>query len=358
MKRESLQNDKIMNNKGGLPMLVFIIAIIMFLLTGAMYAGIMEPIFAAFSGFDTMDRACNQFCDIQTDVEGYSSWQVANPFDRISISERALDGLKSNIDPKAMGCYCGVSERSGKYIHMHGHDDGRLEEFHITEQNPKIHLDYVVGDDDATGDFDHSGDVEECEEWLDDEFTGLADLENYEGCIIFSIHDTDEQCTIRGYEEGSVLLNKEGSKLANPVIGSSESLGTSVRGNPLQLEIGQEVTVEGDRPNYQRILMQRYWKGTHPLELYAPVVCKSENVEQDPKTEFDEACAEYCGDKEMGFWASRCSDTALRDYDELPEEYRNGEEFCPEDLERPYCQCVVEKEYYWQVDEDYEPDVE
>ncbi|MFP4116924.1 MAG: hypothetical protein ACLFQ8_01320 [Candidatus Aenigmatarchaeota archaeon] len=351
-------------------MLLFVIAIVMFLLSGVLYAGVMEPIFAAFAGFDTMDRACNKFCSIQTDVEGLSGWNIIGIGDdqwwgRKTTFEVALDKLKQNIDPKAMGCYCGVSERSGKYIHIHGNaDDGTVKEFHITDQNPKLHLQYYANKK-AAAEFDHADGnrqtdgLENCKDEMEDsdEFTGLEDLGEYEGCVIVSMKDGSESCTIYGAQEGSALWNKEGESLSSMIHlkPNSRRLTSGTDNNPLQLEIGQQVEVKGDKPAFQKILLRQYWEGERPFDLYAPVVCKSESVEQDPETEFDKACAEYCSEEDMGFWQSKCSDTALRDYDELPEKYTKEEDFCPDEFESPYCQCVVEKEYYWQVDEEYEP---
>ncbi len=339
-------------------MLIFVVAIIVFLLSGALYAGVMEPIFAAFAGFDVMDRACPMFCDIQTDVEGLTGWDIIKFWDRSTLSETSLDKLKQTIDPKAMGCYCGVSERSGKYIHIYGDAvENRIEEFHITEQNPAVHLKYKATDS-ARAEFDHTGGLKDCEDRIEEAngFTGLEDLEDYEGCIIFSINDETENCVLRGYEEGSALWNKKGHNLVLPMTGSSESIGDADQDSPITINIGETIKIENNRPNHQRILLRRYWKGKQPFELYAPVVCMSETIAQDPETEFDQACAKYCGDQEMAFWSSGCSDTVHRDFDELPGDYIDeGQDFCPEENEEPMCSCVVEKEYFWNVDEDYKP---
>lgn len=359
-------------------MLMIVFVIIIIIITGVLGGGIIGRVAGQMLGEDVV---CPVYCDIQASIQGYSFWRdnIGSRLVRtftffrrgspVSISTIASETIKDfGIDVESMGCYCGASERKGKYIHIYGSaSDETITEFHLTEQNPEKHLNYELLDSDGEIIYTHRVNEEdgykECVEAVDttDDFEDLTDLDNYDGCIILS--NTDERCALWLFREGSALWNKKGYALSEigdyaDVIynrGSNEDIVDSAH-----ISQSLEVSHGGIRNAFQTMLLLRYWSGPQPFELYAPLVCKSTDREsRETGTDLDKACAEQCQLNNEILWGSGCFKQEdapigyeMLDYDEDEEEFCEGEEG------DAWCLCVAEKEYFWEINEEYKPEDE
>ncbi len=374
-----------------------VVALIITLLAATAMVGIFPGIMGALS---ETDYACPAFCGLQAEIEQYDVYDVVFPSvlsyigaDIGETSEAIANILADElIQPKALGCYCGVESREGKYIHFHtdgefdegsdNHEDVSIREFHLTDQDPSIHLQYDITDSDGNFLFKHSpieylpGEIdsdiydafldtleqemtEGCEEAIDHteaEDMGinyLEDFDDQEGCVILS---TGEHCQIWIFNETTRLTNEGGKTIEDmgDVLhvfskhGVDEKLSYPV--DPVSnLAINDKVVVYGGhRHESQRMLLQNYRDGEYPFNIYPPIVCNS-TIQDHRKAsiEMDEACLEYCKDEGKVFWSSDCHEFAKEGYTQLEEEYYTGS-LCPWPDE-PHCMCVSGKEYQWET---------
>ncbi len=349
-------------------LVVIILALIGITTVLSVFWAVLEPLFVQTIG-------CDIYCDIHRETAEYGYWAMWPSWlgGSVSWSEIIINSARASLSrPAAMGCYCGISERYGKYIHVKTTEKPEyIKEFHLTDQNPGIHLAYT-----ATG-FDHTGGLNECENIVDNEFDGFGGLEKYEACIIVSVRRVEEdednyECAIWTAEEGSVLINEEGKTTESMLVKSERYSYGLNRGDDViaSAEVLNEIGLSGGHAS-QRMLLQNVSEGDGKFKFAAPVVCKMDGrEEEETDSDLDAACRNYCNDKGEIFWNSMCSDMPAENYDLLPEDYRNDEKLCPEidpyigqDIREmaegdgnPYCQCKAEKEYYWEVDEEYDPD--
>lgn len=366
-------------------MLIIVFVIIIMIISAVLGSGIIGEVAGMAIG---KDAACPTYCDIQSGIQGYSFWAdrvgqglikvftLGKYGNVIGTGEIASEKLMDYaINPEAMGCFCGVSEREGKYIHSHFRDeDGNFAEFHITKDHPGIHLMYNLleseGDNDENIIYTHrvneDGGKEACKEALEnanvDQLNSLSDLEDYPACIIFSTTQSGE-CALWEFNESSALWNKEGETIKSigegELLGSSKGENVNIDGDPVySLPIGNPVDVHiGElRRKFQLLLLKRYWEGTHPFELHAPVVCQaSEKEGRKSGAELDEACAEQCQESDQILWGSGCfkKGEAPLNYEMLE---TDEEKFCEEEGGEAMCLCVAETEYTWKVDGEYKPE--
>ena len=428
------------NEKGSMFMLIVVVGIVIILITGTLASGLLGGLMMHLIGEELI---CTAYCHAQSTVEevkGYhflpgtwgdpfsSAWDTAGNwggevpilghiggaftgaarglfFGGRSSTEAVRDrGLDMFVNPKEMGCYCGIMGMTGdigqiqtygkgKYIHMYSWDFDWIGEFHLTPENPVQHLQSHIIDSGGDPIFSHTGagDIKDNEvqgKSLDacKEAAGgleeLLKLEEYSGCVIFSVMadpsgDVPKYCSIYGFEEGTVLNNEISGTIADKAqYEDHKSYQDALSDDPIKnTEIGDTITagpqwegfIDYHRPS-QRMLLKEY--GVPPddgncnqdcgvnttFELYAPLVCRSEErSERRTVDELDEACKENCKNKNMMFWASACHDEAeiienpafgkLEDTNNWDED-----ELCPDDEEEPRCMCILGKEYYWNVE--------
>ncbi|MFP4116923.1 MAG: hypothetical protein ACLFQ8_01315 [Candidatus Aenigmatarchaeota archaeon] len=357
-----------MSNKKGIGAMVLVVIILALLGVTVIldiFWMMVEPIFMNTYG-------CDIYCNIHHEAEDYSRWAWWPSWlgGSVSWSDIIIDKARAGMaKPAAAGCYCGVDQRNGKYMHVHtAGGPENIYEFHLTKQNPAMHLKYK-----ATG-FDHTGGFDACEEIIEEEdkedLGGFSGIQDAEACLIVSVqkdNDGNYNCAVWKAGEGSVLNNSEGS--IEDTLQGYERYGDDFDGPVEDIEIGDSVSFSGGHSS-QRMLLQNVSEESTEFRFAAPVVCKSDGRnEEEADSMVDKACRDYCNDEEEIFWGSTCSETPVENYDLLPEEYRKSEDLCPETQARtnrqekaseedPYCSCKAEKRYYWEVDEEYEPEVE
>ena len=345
---------------GAMVVVVIILSLIGVTVLLNIFWTIAEPLFINTFG-------CDIYCNIHREAEGYSTlaWWPGWLGGSVTWSDIIIDSVRAGMArPAAAGCYCGVAEREGKYMHIRTtKEPHNINEFHLTQQNPGYHLNYT-----ATG-FDHSGGREDCEEVADQNFDGFSGMVYTEACFMISVQEQngDYDCRVWKAGEGSVLKNEDGETVESMLV-NDENHGDNFNDPVEELEIGEDVGLSGPHPS-QRMLIQNVSEESTEFRLAAPVICKTDGREErSADSELDKACRDYCSDEGQIFWHSTCSETPVEEYDLLPEEYRGDEDLCPElgshedrQLERggdPYCRCKAEEEYFWQVDEDYDPEVD
>ncbi|GEM_PF-1750752 len=300
--------------------------------------------------------------------------------------DAAIDYL---VRPEGMGCYCGTEEERGEYMHIYsrfdgGMDDGSLGEFHLTSDNPVIHLQDDIIDTDGDYIFKHSGGLEECNGTVQDpiqgeEMEGLYYTEFYEGCTMISVLDGGDDCAVWGFEDEFTITNEVGKTIWEQAEEQEkDDLVTGFKENDpvYSLEIGEEFEIYGGaRHESQRMLLEHYQDGTHEFYLHEPIVCLSQEIEaRPPRDPLEIACQEQCDDQDKLSWVSGCfeeREDAGERYEELeeeylPEEYDETQELCPiepdEDDEEngeveygyPFCLCGATHTYHWVVDEEGE----
>lgn len=321
--------------------------------------------FTMTDAFLTNTFGCDTYCQIHEESQEYGTlawWPgwLGGSMSWSDLIREEVRGLMAR--PAAAGCFCGVSERSGKYMHVKTLNRAEtISEFHLTKQNPGVHLKYT-----ATG-FDHRGGLDECKEIVGDELDGFGELDQREACVIVSVQENDnDKCAIWEAEEGSLLVNLEGINIEETLIDSS-MYGDDFDDPVEDLDIGASVGLSGAHPS-QWMLLEKSSEGTGKLNFSAPVVCKSSGRnEAEADSELDEACRDYCNDQGMLFWTSTCSNSPIQNYDLLPEEYKEDGKLCSkaetaqssttkEKDGELYCHCKAENKYYWEVDEEYEPE--
>ncbi len=369
--------------KGSNLMLIVIVGLITTILVAGIITGAFGRVAVAVLG---RDMACPTFCAYQADIEEYSGWDFMLPshidlIGHLTDKEYIKDssGAAANmiadmlIQPEGLGCYCGVQERSGKYIHIYtrgagsnGGWDGNIGEFHLTDQNPEKHLKYDVSDVDGESLFRHkvSSAEDDCAEAVEEmeDVGSFSGLDNYPACVILST-DSGGDCSLWTFQENFTIKNERGKTLegqAKSYQEESDDFNYNVHGewqNDLvsSLEVGDTVENRGGtRHPSQRLLLRNYLEGDSPFEFFAPVVCRTTTREgREAETRFDDACRRYCEDEEEVFWSSACLVAPRQGYQMLDEEYYE-EPLCEEPDESPYCLCMEGKEYYWEVDEEYE----
>lgn len=289
-------------------------------------------------------------------------------------SEVFWDRVRQSVS-RPEGCYCGVDTESGKYLHVHGFTDEpgepveNLEEFHLTDQNPGIHLGY------ETIDFNHTGGLRSCQLIVQnniDFIHSLPHLEEYPGCIIVDIRRVDGGMLLPTYHICGIKIVEEGFKLENDgtiesqVEGSEYFVGGSldfpdehIYGS---LSLGDDVgvTVGPRHPAQRDLLVERGEEGDEiAFELENPIICTSDtddDKDEDeikPRTKLDRACLEQCEDAGGLTGFSACLEVPEEGYeplvDEYKEKYENEDEFCPDEGEGPYCACVGETKHVWKV---------
>ncbi|MFP4232833.1 MAG: hypothetical protein ACLFQ8_01310 [Candidatus Aenigmatarchaeota archaeon] len=359
-------------------MLIIVFVIIIIIITGSLGGKIIGRVGNQIIGKDVV---CPTYCDIQASIEGHSFlkdrvWEGlvsgvsrgkwGNPVGTDTIAQERIADFA--IDVESAGCYCGVSDRQGKYIHSYVRDgnDDNLGEFHLTDQHPGKHLEYELIDSEGDMIYTHSSGGETkgaCKDALDEvgqnEVNSLSNLDSHEGCVIFSTFESG-RCALWNFEEGTVLWNKEGSTLSEMGdvrwMASDSGDDIQIDGDPVSdfaIGKGVDIKIPNSKRRFQLMLLRRYWEGTHPFELYAPVVCSSkERDSREGGTELDAACADQCSAKDEIIWSSGCFEQkdAPRGYEKIDSE----EEFCEEEAGEAWCLCLAEKEYYWEVDEEYQ----
>ncbi len=360
------------DEKGGSLLLIIVVGIILSLIVGSLMTGAFSVVVRTVIG---TDLSCPTFCAVQADIEEYSMADIMLPsilpFIEESSEATAHKIADWIIQPEGLGCYCGVKARSGRYIHFHTGSPGEryIRELHLTDQDPHIHLDYHVSDSDGNTLFDHSFDKSSCEE----DISNIEEVQYYQtvGCVIV-VNSEGGYCSIHVIGEGSVIENNIGESIHDQVE-IKETLTTNYEDNdPISFfKIGDRYSVPrfaygtGDVLTYtigtqpyqhdsQRMLLRDYdeYLGAK-FALYAPVVCRASTREgQDTQTELDEKCRKQCKEDDKIFFSSACQDIPREGYDMLRDEYRE-DTLCEKDDEGPYCRCVHEKRYYWEVDEDY-----
>ena len=319
-------------------------------------------------------------------VQHFASWLGRD--DEDVARDLAIDYL---VRPEGMGCYCGVSDARGKYIHFltPGPSSTRphVAEFHLTDQTPEKHLQEEIIDTDGNTIFKHGGygQKSNCEDELSkiDELDNgeyLVELDIYPGCIILST--TDDNCAIWAFNETFAITNEEGKSIREQAEEQDKIIfASTIRSDdPVNsLGIAEEIEASG-RHESQRMLLEHYEEGIHPFQVHVPVVCKSEErTERRVQDPLDRACREQCHDGNALLWASRCfeepEDAGETYYsleeDFLPEEYDDTRDLCPmededngdedggedennnEDRGYPFCLCNTPRSYSWELDEEY-----
>ena len=361
------------DEKGSSFLFIIVVAIILSLIVGSLITGAFAMTVRTVVG---TDLSCPTFCAVQADIEEYSMADIMLP-SVLPFIEESSDGIAHKvadwiIQPEGLGCYCGVKERSGRYIHFHTGPPGErsIRELHLTDQDPHIHLDYHVGDSDGNTLFDHSFDKSNCEE----DINSLKEVQYYQdvGCVIV-VNSDGGYCSIHVIGEGSVIENNIGESIQDQVE-IRETLTTNYDENdPISFfEIGDRYNVprfvheEGDILTYtiggqpyqhdsQRMLLRDYdeYLGAK-FALYAPVVCRTSVAEgQEVQTKLDEKCREQCKEDRKIFLSSACHDIPREGYKPLRDEHHEEDTFCEKEGKGPYCRCMHEIRYYWEVDEDY-----
>ncbi len=304
--------------------------------------------------------SCPLFCDIQSGIEDYSRWAWWPGWlgGSVSWSDIFKNELRRNmVAPKSMGCYCGVQEERGKFIHFQG-STSSIREFHMTNQDPLVHLSLEAGP------FDHrptSSQIRNmCRSIIEDygeEFSppvyDQSDLNRVQACMIVS---ESPGCAIWRFEEGFVIRRDSDDSIWEQAQEQGKDIGFfsfNRDEDPVSdLSIGETVYVSGSKDPSQRMLLQKYESGDQDFNLSASVVCKSVRMDESmPTNELDRACNEYCSDENLFFMNSNCLEERRGGYDILPEEYiENGrDKLCPEGRELPFCLCAGEKDYYWET---------
>ncbi|GEM_PF-5889615 len=319
----------------------------------------------------TVEVACPQFCELHYEgAEDYPrrawvpGWLPGSDVSWSDIITNEFDKLKENMaEPESMGCFCGVEETTGKYIHLQGTEE-KIEEFHLTDDNPGFHLASEADE------FDHTGALEACEKVIDNEGMqfepvahSLEDLRYEQSCTIIS-EDGNGGCIIWRFDEGFVVEGSEGTfweeaEEQDRTVGYHASGRNRAEDPVYSLEFGDEVDM-GEKHFSQRMLLENFEEGEdREFNLSSPIVCRTtQREEMAVRDELDRLCKDYCKDEHRFFWGSRCYDGSPGDYERLPEEYKEGvpEEvsLCPEAGEEPQCLCVDRREYYWEVDHQIE----
>ena len=364
------------------------LVIITFLIVFLLFFSVFEGLFVAAR---IPDNKCSTFCEMRQDEPkgyGWRHWrftpvvgQLYWAASKIGIGEGGqsastvfFDRARQTID-RPSDCYCGVDIESGKYLHVHGFTDEpgepveNLEEFHLTDQNPGIHLGY------ETIDFDHTGGLRSCQLIVQnniDFIHSLPHLEEYPGCIIVDIRRVDGGMLLPTYHICGIKIVEEGFKLENDgtiesqVEGSEYFVGGSldfpdehIYGS---LSLGDDVgvTVGPRHPAQRDLLVERGEEGDEiAFELENPIICTSDtddDKDEDeikPRTKLDRACLEQCEDAGGLTGFSACLEVPEEGYeplvDEYKEKYENEDEFCPDEGEGPYCACVGETKHVWKV---------
>lgn len=395
------------NGKGETLMLLLIVGIILTVASGVF----VIISFAQITGtMGNLDLSCPTFCSIQADIEEYGVLDVMFPSFIPLVEESSDAAVDQMLDflarPEGLGCYCGVQERSGKYIHVSSQDENKINEFHLTDQNPNTHLIFHLTDSNDDLVVTHrlgppnpsttlEGEkvrkvvlqkaIEKCKDALDsnDDFHSLQDLEYYEGCVIFSVLGNDkgaEGCAIYGFDRGVALTNEMEESIWSEVKDENKTIiaENNAETNPIKdLPVGDKATMEKKvkieksvehdpvqtfetslkmKP-YQRLLLQNYRKGERVFGFHAPVVCRgSTREEKEAGTPMQTACKQYCENKSEVFVTTKCLESMRGQYEMLDEEYRSEEiELCPEGNQEPYCRCSGKTNYKWEVEEGYEP---
>lgn len=146
-------------------------------------------------------------------------------------------------EPESMGCYCGVNEGGGKYLHVKFDPNAEeIWEFHFTEQDPSLHNEYSVPDTIA-----HGSDCDIDETW--DQYR------NSSSCLIFSVEedgDADDKCELYNVTPGTKITGQIGENIKSEIVdsGEIESLERTFDSNdenPLQdVRFGDEVDFKGN----------------------------------------------------------------------------------------------------------------
>ncbi|GEM_PF-2647591 len=347
--------NNMINQKGASVVALFVIIIIM--VSAWVLIQSIGPITRA--SMET-EVSCPLFCDIHSGVEEYSRWAWWPGWlgGSVSWSDIFTNELRKNmVEPKSMGCYCGVQEERGKFIHFQG-TTSSLYEFHMTDQDPLMHLRMKADP------FDHrpsdESTVESCRlvvENYGEQFSppvyDPTDLHKVQGCIIVS---ESPGCAVWVFGEGfSIRRDSENSiwEQAQEQERDIEAFSIDRGEDPVSdLNIGETIHVSSSKDPSQRMLLREYESGDRDFNLSTSVVCKSiETAKTMPTDQLDRACNEYCSDKGLFFLNSACLQEKRRGYNTLPEEYIEQErsDLCPETGELPFCLCAGEKEYYWET---------
>ncbi len=258
-------------NKGAKVMLIIVVAVILTVIAGVFVIGIFYQVSSHMGG---MDMTCPTFCAVQSEIEEYGVLDVALPsfIPFVRDSSGAAMNMMADflIRDQAMQCYCGVEEQSGKYIHVHNWDENVIGEFHITDQNPEIHLQYHVIDTDGNVIISHRDDRYGayeviCNKALEqsDGFETLRDLEFYDGCVMFSVNTNQNGedlylpnigevlistgCRIYGFNENTTISNEmKGQSIWGSVDGENKELLGEATIDEVADDLSEKLVEEND----------------------------------------------------------------------------------------------------------------
>ncbi len=384
------------SKKGAMVKVIFVL--IVALVGGLIAFTAMGMVTGAFE--ETENIGCDMFCEMHAEPEGYGTIHRIPTITFVgagiylggfgtagsaffgglsggiiggagpSWSEIFWDDMRelrqNMVDPESMGCYCDVEETRGRYIHVQG-DTDRIDEFHLTDDNPPVHLRKRVDV------FDHRGAADSCisifeedGQEFDPPVHGVADIDRIEHCMIFS-EDGDDGCAIWLFEQGFVMDDGD-MTIWEQAEAQGKDVGfytneRSIHDDPVySLVPGDEVDMGGDHYS-QRMLLLNFAEGEdRRFNFQAPIVCGAELRDQESiEDRMDYACRNYCRDQDKFFFGSTCSAMHMDGYDELPQEYVDEYEgevsFCSPG-ERSYCLCEHHIELLWHVDYNYNEGLE
>lgn len=109
-------------------------------------------------------------------------------------------------DPGRVGCHCGVEIKSGKYLHarMDSDDDKKIFDFHLTNQPPSLHNTYKI-----PGNVDHRSDCYIGKGW--DRYGNIS------ACLIFSVEEGADDCTLLKVASGASITGKDGDDIEDEI---------------------------------------------------------------------------------------------------------------------------------------------
>lgn len=149
--------------------------------------------------------------------------------------------------PSSVGCYCGVSEKSGKYLHAKmDPDNGEVWEFHLTGQPPSVHNEYSVPDT-----IDHHSDCDIDESW--DQYT------NSSSCLIFSVKEKsgDDKCSLINVSTGTSITGEIDTTVKEEIGNENWEIIKGSDDHPLDgIAFGDKVKFKGKprNPGYRSLL--------------------------------------------------------------------------------------------------------
>ncbi len=359
--------------------IVLVRKIITALIVGVLVLTVINSMAEALSMWEV---GCDKFCSLHVETADYPwyawvpSWVPGSDVSWSEILRDQAKQLRNNMaDPESQGCYCGVAEGTGRFIHLQGgirgqDEDPKVREFHLTDDPMDAHLGMEL----PNWDFDHTGALGRCREVVAEygkvdfnpQVNTIPELERASSCIIVSEWEERDGCSIWQFEEGfEIDEDAEGDTIEEQALEQEKLVNVSMVADDEDewnkdvdlvsaLEFGTAID-QGDEHASQRMLLQHPDLDVGLFRIPAPIACRSRGLEERKITHMlDKACKEHCEDEELFYMGSDCVEEPRGVYEPVPVEYIEEyglEGFCDEGY--PHCICRGETQYYWESDHEF-----